>query len=84
MWRRETDGGIPPFWHAARYRKLKKKVRKLDSDLLLGYADAIGTGMAVAFSDYRKDEREESLLELGEALMTLSAVVAELRDRRVA
>jgi hypothetical protein len=75
------DDIIPPFWSAARYRSGVRKSRKLDDDLLLAYADAAGTGMAVAFDDYRKDRDAKSLDELEAAMLTLAAVVTVLRSR---
>lgn len=75
---------LPAFWNPGKYRKMEKTVGKHDTGFLLDYADVAGTAMAQAFADYRKEAPEESLTELGEALMTLSAIVVALQERRVA
>lgn len=78
-----TDG-YPPFWKPSRYKSAKRKVAKLDEEYLFGFADAAGTAMAMAFQDYRKEGREESLAELETAVITLAAIVSSLRHRGVA
>lgn len=78
---RDSNDGIPPFWKPSRYKSAKRKVARLDSEFLYGFADMSGTAMAQAFQDYRKEGREESLAELEDSLMTLSAIVASLRSR---
>lgn len=79
-----TDGNIPPFWNARRYKAERRKVGKKDTTFLLDFADMVGSGMSLAFSDFRRERREESLAELEMALVTLSAIVAELGVRGVA
>jgi hypothetical protein len=79
--RSKQNDGFPPFWSITRYKKARARAARQDKSLLLDYADAAGSGMGQAFGDYRRDGDERSLQEIGEALMTLSAVVAELQAR---
>lgn len=48
---------------------------------LLDWADAAGSGMAKGFDDYRKHGDLTSLEEIGLGLITLQALVLELKAR---
>lgn len=66
--------GEVPGWDMGLYAKAEHKVGKLDTSVLLDFADAVGSGMAKGYSDYRSEHELESLLEIRHALMTLWAV----------
>lgn len=76
-----SSSDLPPGWSARAYKSAERKVRKLDESTLLAFADMSGTGMAMAFSDFRKNGETVSLDEIQEGLVALWAVAAELRVR---
>jgi hypothetical protein len=71
----------PPNWDKRAYRSAEKRAGKMDRGMLLEYADMAGTGMAMAFSDFRREPQDVSLLEAERGLIALWAVVQELRAR---
>jgi hypothetical protein len=58
--------------------RARRRVAKLGTTELLEWADTAVTGAGRAFSDYRREEQAESLLEIREALPALAALVDEL------
>jgi len=74
---------VVPGWDPHRYDKLERKVQRLDTSLLLDYADAAGSGMARAFGDFRRGGDTVSLEEVQEGLMSLWAIVQTLKARAV-
>lgn len=61
-----------------------RRVRKLPTTELLNWADSAGSGMARGFQDYREHGDLMSLEEIGLGLITLHAVVLELKARAAA
>jgi hypothetical protein len=73
-----------PDWDAVMYARMEKRVRGMANYELLEWADVAGSGMAKAFSDYRREADEVSLIEIREGLMALWALTRELDLRRLA
>jgi hypothetical protein len=59
-----------------------KRVSKLSTTDLLDWADAAGSGMAKGFMDFRKHGDYASLEDIGLGMITLQAVVYELKARK--
>lgn len=78
-----------PGWDQRLYARQLRRAQKLDTAFLLEYADTIGTGTAMAFSDYRKgdtaefpDREVKALADIGKGLTTLWAIAQVLRSRQ--
>jgi hypothetical protein len=74
----------PPDWDILMYLKMEKRVAKMSNYELLEWADVAGSGMAKAFSDYRREPVEDSLIEIREGLQALWSLTRELDLRRKA
>ena len=86
LMRKKHEDAITPGYSAMDEELLKRasrRVRKLTTAMLLDYADAAGSGMAKGFQDYREQGDYASLAEIGLGLITLHAVVLELKARAV-
>lgn len=83
-WRSAKQYSNLPDWDDELYAKMEKRVSRMENYALLEWADITGSGMARAFSDYRKDADEVSLIEIREGLMALWALTRELSLRRKA
>lgn len=57
------------------------RVRKLSTSSLLDWADAAGSGMSKGFDDFRRHGDYEAIAEIALGLITLEAVVYELKAR---
>jgi hypothetical protein len=62
-------------------RTATRRVRKMTDHALINWADVIGSGMAKGFQDYREHGDFASLAEIGLGVITLHAVVLELKAR---
>jgi hypothetical protein len=63
-------------------REACKRVVKLSTTSLLDWADAAGSGMAKGFMDYRKHGDYASLEDIALGMISLRAVVYELKARK--
>jgi hypothetical protein len=61
--------------------KASKRVHKLPSDELCMWSDNAASAMMRAFEDYLKHEDESSLDEIHEGVISLQAIVLELKER---
>jgi hypothetical protein len=78
------NDGPTPGYSAVDQNLLKqasRRVRKLSTHDLLEWSDVAGSGMAKGFMDYREHGDYTSLAEIGLAVITLHAVVLELKAR---
>lgn len=82
---KHPDGTTPGFSATDQelLKKATRRVRKQSTHDLLEWADVAGSGMAKGFSDYREHGDYASLAEIGLGLITLHAVVLELKARSV-
>jgi hypothetical protein len=84
LMKKKHEVGIEPGFSEMDQELLKrasKRVRKANTSLLLDWADAAGSGMAKGFQDYREHGDFASLTEIGLGVITLHAVVLELKAR---
>lgn len=63
---------------------MTKRLARMQNHELLDWADACGSGMSRAFSDYRRKGEEHSLEELRQSLQALWFLVHELDVRHQA
>jgi hypothetical protein len=70
-----------PGWDQKAYIKVAKRAHALSEWDMLAYADAAGSGMSQAFTDYAKHSEVASLDELRAGLIQLWAIEEELRLR---
>jgi hypothetical protein len=82
--RPKTDYAEVPDWDYSLFEQQARRVAKMQNHELLDWADACGSGMSRAFSDYRRSGHEASLQELRESLQALWALVHELDVRHQA
>lgn len=69
-------------WDGKRFLKIQDKVEHMATDLLLDYADQVGSSMAKCFSDFRKDYTNlESLLDISNVIQDLWVVNEALKTR---
>jgi hypothetical protein len=61
--------------------RASKRCARQSTTELLDWADSAGSGMAKGFDDYRKHGDLASLEEIGLGLITLQALVLELKVR---
>lgn len=61
-----------------------KRVAKLSTNALLDWADAAGTGMAKGFMDYRAHGEPDSLADISVGVLSMMAVIFELKARHFA
>ena len=83
---RKHPEGTTPGYSAVDQNLLKqatRRVRKMSTNDLLNWADVAGSGMAKGFMDYREHGDYTSLAEIGLGVITLHAVVLELKARAV-
>lgn len=81
MFKKQQVYGEVPGWDLTVYAKAEHKVARMATPLLLDFADAAGSGMALGVNDYRKEANVTSLLEIRHALMTLWAINESLIQR---
>lgn len=81
LFRRTVVNSGIPGWDGRRYETVASKAASADTRLLAEYTDHIGTAMFQAFADLHQHRTPESAGEIEQALMTLWAVVRELRAR---
>ena len=79
--RRDVLQAGPPGWDTKAFDKVAKRAHALSEWDMLAYADAAGSGMAQAFTDYAKHSEVASLDELRAGLIQLWAIEEELRLR---
>lgn len=85
--RRKIWGGHLPHYSATDeelMRQATNRVRKLSTTQILEWADAAGSGMAKGFQDYREHGDISSLEDIGLGVISLQAVVMELKARAAA
>jgi hypothetical protein len=70
-----------PGWDARTYTRVAKRAHALSEYDMHAYADAAGSGMAQAFTDFAKHSEVSSLDEIRAGLTQLWAVEEELRLR---
>lgn len=73
-----------PEWDAELFAVMIKRLARMQNHELLDWADACGSGMSRAFTDYRRSGDESSLQELRESLQALWGLVHELDVRHQA
>jgi hypothetical protein len=80
------EGTAPGYSEADQelLRTAHRRVAKRATTELLDWADVAGSGMARGFQDYREQGTLASLEEIGLGLITLHAVVLELKARAAA
>ena len=61
--------------------RAEKRVAKMTTTALLDWADAAGSGMAKGFMDYRQHGDLASLEDIALGMITLQAVVLQLKAR---
>lgn len=61
--------------------RAERRVRKMTTHALLDWADAAGSGMAKGFADYRAHGDLASLEDIALGVITLNAVVLQLKAR---
>jgi hypothetical protein len=86
LMRSKHSEGTTPGYSATDVSLLKqasRRVQKMSTNDLLNWADVAGSGMAKGFMDYREHGDIESLAEIGLAVITLHAVVLELKARSI-
>lgn len=71
-------------WQGSEYETAKRRVRKISTSELLEWADVASSAMGRGFSDYRSQDRVESLEEIRLATVTMAALVEELKARHEA
>jgi hypothetical protein len=79
--RREQLISEVPGFDLKAYDKVAKRAHALSEWDMLAYADAAGSGMAQAFTDFAKHSEVTSLDEIRAGLVQLWAVEEELRLR---
>lgn len=87
LMRFKHDTGTSPGYSEQDTELLKtanRRVAKSATTTLLDWADTAGSQMAKAFDDYRHHGDMASLDEIGLAVITLHAVVLELKARAAA
>lgn len=62
-------------------RKVAKRLDRLPSSDVLEWADSVGSGVARALGDYRRDGAAESLAEARQGVLSLLGVL-DVLDRR--
>ena len=62
-------------------KQASRRVRKMSTNDLLNWADVAWSGTAKGFMDYREHGDDASLAEIGLGVITLHAVVLELKAR---
>lgn len=68
-------------FHKEYLAKASKRVAQLNSDDLLLWSDSAASGLMRTIEDYLTHHEVASLEEMGEAVVTLQAVVMILRER---
>ena len=81
LFRRTVINSGVPGWDGGRYETVASKVSSAATGLLAEYTDHVGTAMFQAFADLHQHHVPGSADEIEQALMTLWAVVRELRAR---
>lgn len=79
-WHR-AEGYAPSSSDQELAQQASKRVARLTTTALLDWADAAGSGMAKGFDDYRKHGDLASVEEIALGMITLQAVVYELKLR---
>lgn len=83
LMQKHPEGTTPGFSEMDQelLKKATRRVRRQSTHDLLEWSDVAGSAMAKAFGDYREHGDYSSLAEIGLALITLHAVVLELKAR---
>lgn len=80
-WLNSAQYSTTPDWDSVKYTQMEKRVAKMGNYELLEWADVAGSGMAKAFSDLRKENSQDTILEIQEGLQALWALTRELSLR---
>lgn len=81
---RDLIGSRParlPLPEDAELERARRRVTRMSTHELLAWADQAGSGMAKAFSDFRREGSLTPLDEIRTALLALTAVTDELTAR---